>query len=215
MFNEIRSNVFFPGGRQGAVREPLHPDTLKVPEHAHASGCAWAATILLVGDSPSDESHHHLTVPSCASHEGAAPTTMTTMSSLAYSSFTQILYLAHLAHLQGAVRCFLGVSWRAQQRSQPSRVIIRPLSSCRHLLRRSRSDLFLSPPPSVPMTPPLYRLRHNSPARALSIYKRVFYTPRASRYIFLIGSILFSYSNIAILIIIINQIINIQRIEIF
>lgn len=59
MFNEIRSNVFFPGGRQGAVREPLHPDTLKVAEHAHASECARATTILLVGDSSSDESHHH------------------------------------------------------------------------------------------------------------------------------------------------------------
>lgn len=35
MFDEIRPDVFLPGGRQGAVRESLHPDSLEVPENAH------------------------------------------------------------------------------------------------------------------------------------------------------------------------------------
>lgn len=51
--HKVRANVLLPGGRQGAVRESLHPDTLEVPEHAHASerGRAAGDTVLLVGDS--------------------------------------------------------------------------------------------------------------------------------------------------------------------
>lgn len=172
MFDEIRSNVLFPGGRQGAVREPLHPDTLKVAEHAHASGCAWATTTLLVGDSPSDESHHqHSRCRRAHRTRARHPRRRRRcQASRAPRSLNSFIYWRTWRTFK--VRCdvFLGFSWRAQQRSQPSSVIIRPLSSCRHLLRRSRSDLFLPPPRSVPMTPPLYRLRHNSPARALSIF---------------------------------------------
>lgn len=146
MFDQICSNVLLPCGRQGAVRESLHPDTLKVSEHAHASrrGRAGATTLLL------EIPHHH---SRCRAHRTRArhcrqrqrnddddTTTTTTLLSFSLSS----LYSLYLTHFRARDDVFSILSYRARTgnnvASQPASVVIRLLSSCRHLLRRSRSD---------------------------------------------------------------------------
>jgi len=85
----------------------------------------------------------------------------------------------------GAVRRFLDsvVSGR-QRRSQPASVVIQPLSSCRHLLRRSRSDPrrpLRGPPPSPPPLLACRRRRRHAvfdviSRNSLFVISIVFYT---------------------------------------
>lgn len=185
MLDQVRSDILLPGGRQGAVREPLHPDTLEVPEHAHASGRGRAgrgggaggigSTALLVGDS-STESHHSPRHRARRTGRGGRGTTAADGDDVVRSHARLVR-----SHVQRSCRFLVHLPARerrhvdsvlsgGQRRSQPASVVIRPLSSCRHLLRRStfrspspaaRPTSFSSPSVPTPPTPLPCRVRRN------------------------------------------------------
>jgi len=151
VFDQVRSDIFLPSGRQGAVREPLHPDTLEVPKHAHASGrrCAWV-------DGESSSGSHDPTVhssPRRRAHRTGARhchhqyrrrrrrrRRQVSRSIFLSLSFSLSLLVRTHRSCRFLTRSHVSSTLSCRADNGVTNVVIRPLSSCRHLLRRSRSD---------------------------------------------------------------------------